>query len=108
MDVTINGYQFKVEFVDANSKKMNPDENRWNLGLFECVDGIISIREGMNQRTTRTIVIHELTHAFIFAFGYALDGEESVCDFWGAQGDAVIHMADLIMKEVSDQKCSET
>lgn len=93
----INGYPFKVKFVDGNSRKMK-HENSYNLGLIEYADGIIRIRKGLNERTTRSTVIHELTHAFMFAFGYTVEGEEAMCDFFGSQGDNIIKMADSIMK----------
>ncbi len=64
------------------------------------LDGIISIRKGLNERTTRSTVIHELTHAFMFAFGYTIEGEEAMCDFFGSQGDDIIKMADSIMKAI--------
>lgn len=98
MKVLINGYPFEIKFVDGDSRKMKPDENSYNLGLPEYADAIIRIRKGMNERTNRSTVIHELTHAFMFAFGYTIEGEEAMCDFFGSQGDDIIKMADLIMK----------
>ena len=104
MKVLINGYSFKIKFVDGDTPKMKPDENSYNLGLTEYVDAIIRIRKGMNERTTRSTVIHELTHAFMFAFGYTIEGEEAMCDFFGSQGDEIIQMTDSIMKGVK-MKC---
>ncbi len=104
MKVLINGYPFKVKFVDGSSRKMKPDKDSYNLGLTEYADGIISIRKGLNERTTRSTVIHELTHAFMFAFGYTIEGEEAMCDFFGSQGDDIIKMANSIMRGVK-MKC---
>lgn len=100
MKVLINGYPFKVRFVDGDSRKMKPDKDHYNLGLTEYKDGVIRIRRGMDRVVTRSTVIHELTHAFMFAFGYTIEGEEAVCDFFGAQGDAIIRMTDTIMEGV--------
>ena len=88
----------------GDSRKMRPDEGHYNLGLTEYADGVIRIRKGLNERITRSTVIHELTHAFMFAFGYTIEGEEAMCDFFGSQGDDIIKMADLIMKGVK-MKC---
>lgn len=98
MKVVINGCPFKVLFVDGKKRKMNPDKDHCNLGLTEYADGIINIRKGLNRQTTRSTVIHELTHAFMFAFGYTIEGEESMCDFFGAQGDAIIRLTNEIME----------
>lgn len=99
MKVLINGYPFKVKFVDGSTPKMNPDKNSYNLGLTQYLNGTISIRKNLNQRATRSTVLHELTHAFMFAFGYNIEGEEAICDFFGAQGDQIVQIADRIMKE---------
>lgn len=99
MDVLINGYPFKVEFVDGGIEKMNPDKDRYNLGLTEFCDGLISIRKGLNHQTTRATIIHELVHAFMFAFGYTIEGEEAVCDFFGAQADEILRLTNQIMEK---------
>lgn len=100
MKITINNVPFKIEFVDSSAKKMNPDNKAYNLGLTEYIDPAISIRKGMDKSVTRSTVLHELTHAFIFAYGYHIKGEESVCDFICSQADAIMQMAEDIMKEV--------
>ncbi len=102
MEVFINGYPFKIEFVDGDTAKMNPDKDHYNLGLTEYCGGVISIRKGMNKQLTRSTVIHELVHAFIFAFGYTVEGEEAMCDFFGAQADVILRLANQIMEKVGD------
>lgn len=102
MEVFINGYPFRIEFVDGDIDKMNPDKNHYNLGLTEYCDGVINIRKGLNDQTTRSTVIHELVHAFIFAFGYTVEGEEAMCDFFGAQADVILRLANQIMEKGGD------
>lgn len=102
MEVFINGHTFRIEFVDGNSKKMNPDKNHYNLGLTEYCEGVISIRKGMDKQVTRSTVIHELVHAFTFAFGYTVKGEEAMCDFFGAQADVILRLANQIMEKDGD------
>lgn len=102
MNIQINGYPFKVELVEQDSPKMNPGEERYYMGLTEYFENLISIRKGMNERMTRATVIHELIHAYIFAFGYHLEEEEAICNFFGSQGDAIISLADEIMRKGVD------
>lgn len=97
MEVLINGYPFRIEFVDGDIEKMNPDKDHYNLGLTEYREGIISIRKGLNRPMTRSTVIHELVHAFIFAFGYTVECEEAMCDFFGAQADEILRLTNQIM-----------
>lgn len=108
MNIQINGYPFRVEFVDGDIEKMHPDKDNYNLGLTEYFDGVISIRKGLNEKTTRSIVIHELVHAFIFAFGYTIESEEAICDFFGSQADEIIQLANEVMKGVNEPRCSAT
>lgn len=61
----------------ATLKRCTPRKDYYNLGLTEYLDGVISIRKGLNRQTTRSTVIH----AFIFAFGYTIEGEEAMCNF---------------------------
>lgn len=100
MKVKINGYTFNVELVKGDIEKMNPDKDHYNLGLTEYVEGVISIRDDLNEKTMRSTVIHELVHAFMFAYGYEVDCEESMCNFFGSQGDRIIDLTNKIMKGV--------
>lgn len=100
MEILINGYLFRIEFVEGNIKKMHPRKDHYNLGLTECFDGVISIRKGLNRQTTRSTVIHELVHAFIFAFGYTIEGEEAMCDFFGSQADEILRLTNEIMERM--------
>lgn len=102
MEVFINGHSFRIEFVDGDIAKMNPDKNHYNLGFTEYCEGVINIRKGMNKQVTRSTVIHELVHAFIFAFGYTVEGVEAMCDFFGAQADVILRLANQIMEKDGD------
>ena len=101
MTVYINGYPFEVVLVDGNIEKMNPDNDHYNLGLTEYLDQTINIRKGMSEVITRSTVIHELIHAFIFAFGYTVESEEAMCNFFGSQADEIMKLTDEIMKGVN-------
>lgn len=102
MKIKIHDDIWKVRMVDSDKKKLNPDSNHINLGLTEYTKGVISIRKGMQKSVTRSTVIHELTHAFLFSYGHTVEGEEAMCDFFGVHGDEIISLADQIMKEVFD------
>lgn len=97
MNIQINGYPFKVEFVEGDIEKMNPDKEHYNLGLTEYFNATISIRKGLNEQITRSTVIHELIHAFIFAYGYTVEGEEAMCNFFGSQADEILRLTNEIM-----------
>lgn len=103
MEITINGYRFKVNFADGNTTKLNPDGSTY-LGLTEFIDPTITIRRGLTKPVFRSTVIHELVHAFVFAFGYHVDyNEESVCDFFGSQADQIMSLTAAIMERAESE-----
>lgn len=102
MEIIINKITFKVQFVDGNNVKMNPEPDCY-LGLTEFLELTINIRKGLSGVVSRATVIHELTHAFIYAFGYHLENEESFCDFMGAQADEIMKLADQITEEAAKE-----
>lgn len=100
MKIKIHNDIWKVEMVNADAKKMNPDEDHYNFGLTEYKELLISIMEGRCASVTRSTVIHELVHAFIFSYGHTIESNEAMCDFFGVHGDEIIYFADQIMKEL--------
>jgi hypothetical protein len=100
MKIKIHNDIWKVKLVKASAEKMNPDKNHINFGLTEYVEGVINIREGLNESVARSTVIHELVHAFIFSYGYTIECEEAMCNFFGVHADAIIELTEQIMKVV--------
>lgn len=104
MKIKINNYLFEVEMVDGDIEKMNPDNDHINLGLTEFVESKISIRKNMSEHLTRVTIIHELIHAFIFAFGYTVENEEAMCQFFGARADEIMQLANEIMSVIYEKE----
>lgn len=101
MEIKINADTWKIEALDGEDEKLHPKTDAYNLGLTEYCTNTISIRKGMTASVTRSTVIHELVHAFIFSYGYHVKGEEPMCDFFGSLGDSILELADKIMKGVN-------
>ena len=78
-------------------KKMNPDPNSYNFGLTEYKELLISIM------VTRSTLIHELVHAFMFSYGHTVEGEEAMCDFFGVHGDEIIDLTNQIIERWGDR-----
>lgn len=64
-------------------------------------DRIIEINDKSTLANVRSTIIHELTHAFMWEYGFnqVRFSYEVVCDFFGAYGDEIIAAADLVMKK---------
>lgn len=107
MNIRINNDIWEVKMIDSGKKKMNPSKGTINLGLTEYVKGVINIRKGMTESVTRSTVIHELVHAFIFSYGYIVEDEEGMCDFFGSHADRIMRLTDDIMKVVNVECCQQ-
>lgn len=108
IDVTvrINNTDWEIRLVSGKKKDMHPTDDSYNIGLTEYLDDVIKIRKHMTESCTRSTVIHELIHAFIFSYGYTIEGEEAMCNFFGAHADKIMELTDEIMKGVKHQ-CSQ-
>ena len=96
MKIKIHNDVWKVKLVDANAKKMNPDPNSYNFGLTEYKELLISIMDGRSESVTRSTLIHELVHAFLFSYGHTVD-------FFGVHGDEIIDLTNQIMGRWGDR-----
>lgn len=97
MNIKIHNDIWKIKLTDGRKKKMSPDKDHFNLGLTEYSKLLINIRTGLSESVARSTIIHELTHAFLFSYGNQVEGEEQMCDFFGAHGDEIISLTDQIM-----------
>ena len=100
MQIKINNDLWRIKLVDGNKKKINPGKGRIYMGLCEYEKLTINIRKGMAASVMRSTIVHELVHAFLFSYGNRVEGEEQMCDFFGAHGEEIVKFADRIMKEV--------
>lgn len=69
MKIKIHNDIWKVEMVDEDAKKMNPDENHYNFGLTEYKELLISIMAGRCASVTRSTVIHRQTDFHNYCLG---------------------------------------
>lgn len=102
MKIKIANDLWKVKLKDGDSKKMHPSKDRINLGLTEYTELVINIRKEMPLSLARSTVIHELVHAFIFSYGYEMDSEEAMCNFFGVHANEILELTEQIMKGVID------
>ena len=72
---------------------------RGNMGLTRYSDRVILIDSDIKEPDLTATVIHEITHAFIWEYGFAqvTFADEIVCDFFGVYGKDIIKIADIIV-----------
>lgn len=106
MKFTVNNLDWEIYFENGDSVHLNQGEDTI-LGLTEYIDQTISIRKGMSQQLTRSTVIHELCHCFLFSFGFCAGSydEEAVCNLFGSHADSILSLTDKFLKERGEKEC---
>lgn len=98
--IRINNLDYNVQLVEPDNGNLLVDDT-WRCGSCCGAGGKIYIDNALSDEVTRRTLIHELTHAYIYAYGHAKRGEyqdEDVCEFVSAFGSAIIYDAEAAMK----------
>lgn len=88
MKVKINGLLYEIiEELDGDKvfadKEFEGKPHVMRLGLTEYREQKIYLYKDMSEERKRSVLIHELTHAFIEAYGFYQNefNEEQLCEF---------------------------
>lgn len=81
--IIINDLAFKVFLVEKNSIFLKMDEpDLMNAGITDYHDLKIYVDKTMPICLVQKTMMHELTHAYLFAYGcHCPMDEEEICDF---------------------------
>ena len=100
MKVKINKFCFVIREMKDESE-LHIDGNALYLGLTDFLKQEIILRTGMSKALLYETLVHELTHAFIFAYGYSNNetfNHEQICEFVGCYANDIIQIADRYIK----------
>lgn len=92
--VKINNLEYAIEEVDEIEK--SNDGSRF-IGTTDYVNQKILILKGLGNEQKKNTLRHELTHAFLWAYGFAQMESlhyETICDFVGIYGEQIVKIAD--------------
>lgn len=84
-------------FVNQHDETNNSIKG--NMGITKFSDRTILIDDSLKEPDLSATIIHELTHAFIWEYGFAQVefSTEVVCDLFGVYGREIIKLTDLIL-----------
>ena len=105
VNVNINGLCFEViEEADGKNVWLEEDEKGYTqAGLCEFFKQKIYIHKDLGYKMKRRILVHELTHAFLFVQGlHNVDlNQEIICDFVALNYEKIKEIVDdyFIRKE---------
>lgn len=97
--IKINKLTYTIEFVTTTFV-----EN--TLGTCESSAGKIQVLNSLSKEQTRQTLIHELTHAYLWAYGFFewASNEEAMCNFIGTYADDIIKHTDYILEKRGERK----
>ena len=99
MTFYMNNYRWEVVTVSSTSKWLRRSDGVLTLGVTDCNEMIVFISQHLRGSLFRKVLLHELTHAWMFSYDYKLpiEQEEFVCDFLASNAEDIIAKADEII-----------
>lgn len=99
MEIYLNGDIWGVERVYSDDPMLTMPNGVQTLGVTDNNVKMIFIDRFLRGPLLRKVLIHEITHAWMFSYGYSLpvDQEEFVCDFIASNADDIITKADELI-----------
>ena len=98
--IQINNLKYGVLLCGSDNANLTVD-GQLRIGTCEPAGGSIYIHEGTPYEMTRKAILHELTHAYMFAYGHGKREkfyEEDVCEFMSSFAVPIMYDTDAILK----------
>lgn len=106
MFVCINNICWEIVFTnDCDNLRRN--DGSLTIGITDGLDCKIYIFNKLKGPLLKKVLIHELTHAYMFSYNYylTLDEEEFVCSFIDTYGEEILNNTDYILNKGVDRIC---
>jgi hypothetical protein len=108
--IRINGIDYNVRLVGIDSANLVVGGTT-RCGAIFYQTGDIYILETLPPPLMRQSIMHELTHAYICAYGfmrYNKFTDEQLCDFMAAYSGAIVYDAEAILKHYGIEQPKES
>lgn len=102
MKIEVNNLTWEIEFVERDSEFLKLDDpDLVNAGVTDRHDLKIYIDQSLSNDMIQRTIIHELTHAFIFSYGYSdMMDEEEICQFVECQILNIYNIVKIISEKI--------
>lgn len=96
----INGINWKVKFTDRVDDLYLDGYVR--LGITDRNTNTIYLDKNLEGDMLKKVLLHELTHAWLFSYGYDLEvgDEEFLCSFVDTHTEKIFDKADVLLSEM--------
>ena len=102
MKVKINKLKFNIR-ITTDESTLTAKEGCVLFGFTDYLKQEIVLRGRISKTLMYETLMHELTHAFIFAYGFSNNetlNHEQMCEFMGNYASDIVKIADKFIKGV--------
>ena len=98
MHIRVNNIDWQIIFT-SNVNDLSTSSGNVTIGVTDNNTNTIYLYEKLRGKLLRKVLIHELTHAWIFSYGYYLtvEEEEFVCSFVDTYAEEIIFEAENLL-----------
>lgn len=102
MQIFIVNNVWNIMFINPNDTRLLRSDNVYSIGVCDNNTKTIYINNKLDGKLLDKVILHELTHAFIFESGIYFDDEteEVICDFMANYGNDVLSIADDVFNKL--------
>lgn len=99
MKIRINNWEYEITVVKEDDSILKMDDGYYHSGVTDLKEQKIYIQEGLNSQQLWYTVVHELTHAYLQAYGMLqIDyTDEIVADIMGIYSKDIIETANKVI-----------
>ncbi|MCD7724322.1 MAG: SprT-like domain-containing protein [Clostridiales bacterium] len=103
MEFTINGLEWRIKYVDGQSKWLRRSDGSLTVGMTDLPTQTVYLSENLYGVFLRKVLCHELCHAFCFSFDIhmPIEQEEFMADWISLYGADLIYLLDDLMQNIS-------
>ena len=99
MEFSMNNIVWRIGFENPNSDMLKRSDGSITVGVTDNNVRYVFLSNKLRGSFLRKVLIHELTHAWMFSYNYILpiEEEEFVCDFVASNAEIIIDKADELI-----------
>lgn len=98
MSIYINGLEWYIIFTHNPYHLSIKGET--HLGVTDINTNTIYIYSGLSGNLLRRVIMHELTHAYLYSYSLPMFNQEPLCSFVDTHADNIISQTDHILDHV--------
>ena len=102
MKVKVKNYDYEIIEVESNNQNLIGDDNNYHWGICDYKQRKIFLMNDLDLKNKRNVLIHEVSHAFIEAYGFLQVklNDEIMSDFIASYSEDILKIVNDYFMEV--------